>query len=126
MTQLSTPRRIVRAVHLGIAGVFFVLIPVMIAGDEELRVAFFQGNWVQLRYLVYMSVLGLLFLAIALLTPRGGIGMLFTFGLVDVPMIKFFWDSEKGALLGPVLIISVLCILTEVSRQISARKRLAT
>ncbi|HXH66283.1 MAG TPA: hypothetical protein VNI81_03725 [Candidatus Limnocylindrales bacterium] len=124
--DLPIPRRIVRAIHAGVAGVFFVLIPSAIAGNEDLPAALFQRNWNELRYLGYWMVLCLIFLGVALLARRAGSCLLCIFLLLDLPMINYFWDSIKGALLVPVMGVSVICILIEISQQFVVRKRLAT
>jgi hypothetical protein len=124
MTQgLSTRRRIVRAIHAGIAGVFFIMIPAAIAGDEDLRDAILQRNWNELMYLGSWLAFGLVFLAVALQAQRANLVWLSAFVLLDLPMIYLFWESIKGLLLAPVLAVSVICLLVEISKLVAIRKK---
>jgi hypothetical protein len=124
MTQdLSSPLRIVRAIHAGIAGVLFVLLPIALAGDEALRDAIVRGSRDKLRVLVYWVILGLIFLAVVLSVRRANLALLSIFALVDLPMIKCLWDRIKGELLAPVLAVSVICSLIEMSRMLAVRRR---
>jgi hypothetical protein len=124
MTQtLSLSRRLIRAIHAGIAGVLFVLLPIAIGGDENLRDAMARWEWNAFRVPVYWVLLGLIFLAVALYVRRANLAVLCLFVLLDLPMIKFFWDTVKGALLAPVLVISVLCLLIEISKLVIVRRR---
>jgi len=125
MTQLSIPRQIVRAIHAGIAGVLFVLAGFIVVSDYEVHDALLQENWRALQPLGYMAALGMPLIGIALLVPRAGIGWLASFAVLDMPMVKLFWNSEKGFLLAPVLVASMLCICVEIIRQAVAGKRLA-
>jgi len=124
MTEaLSIPRRIIRSVHAGIAGVFLVLIPFAIAGDEDLRAAIFQRQWSELKELAYFLVLASIFLAIALLVRRAKLALLCLVLLLDLPMMVLFWESDKGVLLAPVLAASAICILMEIFKLTAARQR---
>jgi len=120
------PRKIVRAIHAGVAGVLFLLLPIAIAGDEFLGDGLLHVNRDGLRFFASWLALAFVFLAVALLVSRANAWLLVLFALVDVPSIKFFWDTVKGALLAPALAFSVLCLLVEAIRQLSLRKRLAT
>jgi hypothetical protein len=125
MTELSITRQVVRAIHAGIAGVLFILAVLIVASDYEMRDALLQENWGALKPLGYLVALATPLVGIALLVPRAGAALLAFFALLDMPMVKLFWNSEKGFLLAPVLVASMLCIGVEIIRQAVAGKRLA-
>ena len=82
-----------------------------------------RWEWNALRVPGYWALLGLVFLAAAVCVRRANLALLSVFILVDLPMSKFFWDTIKGALLAPVLVISVLCLLIEISKLVFVRRR---
>jgi hypothetical protein len=112
----------VRAIHGGIAGVFFVMIPAAIAGNEDLRDAILHRNWNELKYLGYWFAIGLFFLMIALLVRRANLVVLGIFALMDLVMLLMSWYGVKSIILVPILAVSLLGLLTEMYKLVVTEK----
>jgi hypothetical protein len=118
--ELSIPRRIARAVFIGIGAIMLLLVLVPLLIDQEIRKDFLKFDFADPKFQALIwgvgtwMIAGILFLTIAVLIRRAGILGLSICLLLNAIALGVFWKSgQKEEVLLLPLGISLICLLVE-------------